>query len=162
MNINDYQFVSLRGTIFIAPDGELIKGEFHAPYVSEFYGLKHTLDEQTKKKRQARFELFDKYRDQVGWYNTNTTNFIIQYYGYDRTTPYNITTSKENAYETYFNWLLEGYEVYCLRPILFTEEKGFYYPEQDSSIITRELALKEEALAIRNDPLKRELKRYYR
>lgn len=127
-----------------------------------FSPLRYNLSEEERQKRQERFELFDKCCDQMGYYSIKPMDFFIQYYGYDRTTPYAIITSKENAYEEYFNWLLEGYEVHCLRPILLSEERGFYYPEQNSDIITKELALKDEALEIRGNTLTRELKKYYR
>ena len=125
MNIKDHKFIEFSDTIFIAPDGELIKGEFHAPYVSNFIGIHYSLTETEQKEKIERYELYEKYCDQYGFHSIDLINFFIQYYGYDRTTPHSIITAKEKPYSTYYNWLIEGYMVDTLRKIEFDKEKGF-------------------------------------
>lgn len=162
MNIKDNKFHSLEGIIFIAPDGELIPGEFHAPYVSSFFGLHHSLPEEKRKENAKRYELYNKYCDQYGFRSIDLINFFIQFFGYDRTTPYGIITAKENPYSTYYNWLIEGYMVDTLREIRLDEEKGFYYPSQNFETIDSEIALKEKALSIYENTPTLERKLHYK
>ncbi len=162
MNIKDSKFRRLDGIIFVGPDGELIEGDFHDVFAANYFGM--SLESLAKEDLagKERFETFDKCRDQLGYYNVNMTNFLIQFYGFDRIARNWIISARENLNEFYFNWLLEGYNLEYIRPIRFDSEKKFYYPETDIEAMNRDFEIKREAVRIRTNTPKNELPRYYR
>lgn len=162
MNIKDSKFRRLDGIIFVGPDGELIEGDFHDVFAANYFGMSLELSDKEDLAGKERFETFDKCRDQLGYYNVDMTNFLVQFYGFDRIGRNWIISAKENLNEFYFNWLLEGYKLEHIRPIRFDHEKNFYYPKTDIDVMTRDFEIKREAVRIRTNTPKNELPRYYR
>ena len=91
---------------------------------------------------------------------------IICYLGYhsvERTTK-TITTSVPNIYETFYNYLLNGFTIFQLPRMVFDEELKTYFEVKQNEFFVpdRQIRLKDEIASIRKLVPASELHKYYR
>lgn len=78
----------------------------------------------------------------------DTADYVVQLLNFDKVErlPLTITTSKINIYETFYNYLLMGFNIVKIPGVVYNQERGdfCYYQPSDFIITSKEQEFKEE------------------
>ena len=78
----------------------------------------------------------------------DTADYVVQLLNFDKVErlPLTITTSKINIYETFYNYLLMGFNIVKIPGVVYNQERGdfCYYQPSDFIITSKEQEFKDE------------------
>lgn len=161
MNIKDNAVVDLTNALYVDREGNVIFGDGHAKFVSQFFGIDILMPEREAISNQERLLVYENYCSQVR--DISLIDFLIRFFGYDRCCYKTIISSRINLYDFYFNHYLDEYGLIRMPAILLDENTGmFYSPSVSAEIRQKEFDLKKEADSIKNSVPKRERYRHYK
>ncbi len=146
----------------------LNESEFYKKYCEGNKRYQQLPDESLEKYQERYSRLFNhdyywyKKRTMLDWYKT----VIVQYMHYHlvERCSRGITTSDVHPNETFYNYLLNDYEVHQIPRMIYDSSKKMYVPYIQSPFLIpdSEKRLAEEIKAIKKRTLRAERERYYR